>query len=66
MKDYLFHGSLFLFAGTVIVAISCMFADADDGMAMKAFPKRWLTFFGGCTIVVLIMLLLEHTLASVH
>ena len=66
MKDYLLHGGLFLFAGTVIVVISCMFADADDRTAMKAFPKRWLTFFGGCALVALVMLLFEHTLASVH
>jgi hypothetical protein len=66
LKDYLLHGGLFLFAGSVIVAISCMFADADDRTAMKAFPRRWLTFFGGCLLVVLIMLIFEHTLASVH
>ncbi len=66
MKDYLMHGGLFLFAGTVIVAISCMFADADDSKAIKAFPRRWFTFFGGCILVILIMLLFEHTLASVN
>ncbi len=66
MKDYLLHGGLFLFVGTVIVAISCMFADADDRTAMKAFPRRWFTFVGGCILVVLVMLLFEHTLASVN
>ncbi|MCA9001353.1 MAG: hypothetical protein KDB61_05485 [Planctomycetes bacterium] len=66
MIDYVIHGLLFLFVGSVIVAVSCMFADAEDGQALKAFPKRWLTFMGGCAVVVLLMLLFEHTLASVH
>jgi hypothetical protein len=66
LNDYLIHFLLFLFAGSVIVAISCMFADADDRSALKAFPRRWLTFMGGCGLVVLIMLLFEHTFASIH
>ncbi len=66
MKDILIHGSLFLFVSMVIVAISCMFADSDDRLAARAFPRRLLGFIGGCLAVMLLMLLFEHTMASVH
>lgn len=66
MNDILFHIVLFLVAGTVIVIISCMFTEADDGAAMRSFPRRWITFFGGCALVTAIMLIAEHTFASIH
>ncbi len=65
MSDWLIHLVLFVFACTVIVAVSCLFADAEDDDAWRAFPKRWLGFMGGCLVVVALMLLFEHTFASV-
>jgi len=66
MSDLLVHLGLFVFACTVIVAISCMFADSDDANAWRAFPRRWLSFMGGCGLVILVMLVFEHTFASIH
>tara|TARA_R110002126_G_scaffold101167_1_gene233041 strand:- start:63 stop:266 length:204 start_codon:yes stop_codon:yes gene_type:complete len=65
MNDLGLHLFLFLVSGTVIVAISCMFAEPEDKDALRAFPRRWIRFFVGCAIVVAIMLLLESTVASI-
>ena len=65
MNDLPFHLILFLVSGTVIVVISCMFSETDDRAALKILPRRLLYFFVGCAAVALIMLVLEHTVASV-
>ena len=66
MNDLPFHLLLFAFAGTVIVLISCFFSETDDRAAFRALPKRVLVFFLGCTAIAVVMLILEHTVASVH
>ncbi len=66
MNDLGFHIGLFLVAGTIIVIISCMFTEADDQAAIQSFPRRWITFFGGCALVTVLMLIAEHTFASIH
>lgn len=66
MNDLGLHLFLFLLSGTIIVAISCMFTEAADDAALRSFPKRWLSFFGGCTLVAVLMLVAEHTFASIH
>ena len=65
MRDIALHLFLFVLSGTIIVAVSVMFAEPYDDDALRAFPRRWLRFFVGCAIVVGIMLFLEHTFASV-
>lgn len=65
MNDLPFHIGLFLFSTFVIVAISCMFTEAEDDRALKLFPRRYLTFVLVSTTVVVVMLALEHTLASI-
>lgn len=66
MNDLPLHLFLFLLAGTIIVMISCMFAEAEDAAALRSFPRRWLSFFGGCTLIAILMLVAEHTFASIH
>lgn len=65
MNDLGFHIGLFLFSTLVIVAVSCMFTEADDQKAIKLFPRRYLTFVLVSTVVVVVMLVVEHTFASV-
>ncbi len=65
MSDIWIHVGLFLLVSSIIVAISCMFADSEDKSAVKAFPRRLLGFLGGCLLVVVVMLIFEHTFASV-
>ncbi|MFT7678442.1 MAG: hypothetical protein ACI8QC_002435 [Planctomycetota bacterium] len=66
MKDIWFHLGLFLAASTIIVMVSCMFSEADDAKALKSFPRRWTTFIGGCALVAVLMLVAEHTFASIN
>jgi len=65
MRDLPFHILLFAVVGVVIVLIGCLFSEADDGAALRALPRRLLYYFAGCTLVAVIMLLCEHTLARV-
>ena len=66
MNDIGLHIFLFVVAGTIIVIASCMFTEADDQAALRSFPRRWLTFFGGCLLVTVLMLVAEHTFASIR
>lgn len=65
MNDLGFHIGLFLFSTLVIVAVSCMFTEADDQKALKLFPRRYLTFVLVSAVVIVLMLVVEHTFASV-
>lgn len=66
MNDLGFHLLLFFASGTVIVVISVLFTEPDDRRALAVLPRRWLVFFAGCLAVAAVMLLFEHTLASIH
>lgn len=65
MNDLGLHLVLFLVTATAIVAVSCMFSETEDGPALRMFPKRLLKFLVGSGLVLVVMLVLEHTLASV-
>ena len=65
MKDLGFHLLLFVFSGIAIVAVSAMFSEPDDKNAVRILPRRLIAFFIGCFVVTAVMLLFEHTLASV-
>ena len=66
MKDLPFHLLLFLLSGSVVVAISAMFSEADDRAALRILPRRLAYFFAGCGVVAAVMLICEHTFASIH
>ena len=59
------HGALFLSVAAVIVLLGCFYGDAFDKPALRAFPRRYLMFLLGCAVLVAVMLLFEHTFASV-
>lgn len=65
MNDLGVHVVLFLVATAVVVAVSCMFTEADDARALRLFPRRYATFVVVSAVVAAVMLVLEHTLASV-
>lgn len=65
MNDIGFHLMLFLASTAVVVSVSCMFTEADDTRALRLFPRRYLTFVFVSALVVGVMLVIEHTLASV-
>jgi len=65
MNDLGQHILLFCVTGLVIVVISAMYNEPDDAAMFRTLPRRLAYFFGGCALVALVMLALEHTLASV-
>jgi preprotein translocase subunit Sec61beta len=65
MHDLGTHALLFLVTASIVVAVSCMFSEEEDRAALAVFPRRLFKFMVGSGIVLGVMLVLEHTLASV-
>lgn len=65
MNDLLVHALLFALLSAVIVLMSAFYSEPDDSKALRAFPRRLLFFFLGCAALTGLMLLAEHTVASV-
>ena len=65
MNDLGLHVGLFLLVTAIVVAVSCMFTEADDGRALRLFPRRYATFVVVSAVVIVVMLVAEHTFASV-
>lgn len=65
MNDLPLHLFLFVVSGSIIVVIGSMFAEPDDAKMVKILPRRLLAFFLGCGAVTAVMLICEHTFASV-
>jgi len=66
VSDLFVHLLLFLVAALAIVGMGSCYADAEDGPAFRNFPRRFVVFVVGCGVLALIMLALEHTVASVR
>jgi hypothetical protein len=64
VNDLPTHLALFAFIGLVIVVMGAFYADAEDAPVWRALPRRLATFFGGCAVLVVIMLICEHTFAA--
>lgn len=65
MNDLPLHLLLFAVAATVIVIVSAAFSETDDRAALRIVPRRLLYFVAGCAVLTAVMLVLEHTVASV-
>lgn len=65
MSEIAIHILLFLVASLAIVGLGSCYADAADGPALRNFPRRFMMFVAGCALLALIMIVLEHTIASV-
>lgn len=65
MKDISVHVLLFLVVSFAIVLMSAFFTEAEDGKALKSFPRRFVVFVVCCAILSGILLVLEHTFARV-
>ncbi len=59
------HLLLFSLVSIGIVLMGAFFAHPEDGAALRGVPKRLLVFFVGCGLLAALMLLAEHTVASV-
>jgi len=65
VNDLWVHLLLFAILSAVIVLMSAFFSEPEDGPALRSFPKRLLVYFLGSAFLMGILLLFEHTLASV-
>jgi hypothetical protein len=52
------HLFLFALATLVIVVMSAFYAEADDMVALKGIPRRFLRFYGACLILAIVVWLL--------
>jgi preprotein translocase subunit Sec61beta len=66
MDDLGLHIALFLLSAMVIVAVTCMYTEAEDGKAIRLFPRRYATFVLASAAIVVVMIVVQHTMASVH
>jgi hypothetical protein len=66
VNDLWVHLLLFAILSAVIVLMSAFFSEPEDGPALRSFPRRLVVFFVGCGILTGVLLLFEHTLASVN
>ena len=64
MRDIGVHLALFAVIAVAIVTIGVFYSDAEDAPAFRHWPRRMLHFCVGCAILVAILLVCEHTFAS--
>jgi hypothetical protein len=64
VKDLTVHLALFLVIATAIVTLGVFYSEGDDRAARAAWPRRMGTFLLGCAVLVAVMLVCEHTFAS--
>lgn len=62
--DAFVHALLFLAIALGIVTMGVFYAEADDAAARAVWPRRMLNFVVGCAVLVIVMLVCEHTFAS--
>lgn len=65
MNDIGVHLGLFLLVAAAVVGVSCMFTEADDGRALRLFPRRYAKFVIVSAFIAGVMIALEETLASI-
>ena len=64
MIDPLPHFALFLFAALAIVFAGSTFSETEDAPLLRSLPKKVGWFCLWCAFLAVVILLLEHTLAS--
>jgi hypothetical protein len=65
MKDLPIHLLLLAIIGVAIAGIGAIYSEPDDRRSLRSVPRRLAVFLLGCGLVAGVMLLVEHTLASV-
>lgn len=66
MNDLLLHLALFAAIGAGIVALAAFYAEPDDAKALRGLPRRFAVFVLGCGVLALLLVVAEHTVASVR
>lgn len=66
MIDPAVHLGLFAVIGIGIVALAAFYAEPDDAKALPALPRRFAYFVLGCGVLAAVVVIAEHTVASVR
>lgn len=66
MNDILVHLGLFATIGAGIVALAAFYSEPEDGKALPGLPRRFGFFVLGCAVLALLLVIAEHTVASVR
>lgn len=66
MNDLWFHLLLFVLIGAGIVAAAAFYSEPDDAKALRGLPRRLGMFALGCGILAALLILAEHTVASIR
>ncbi len=61
----LVHLLLFLVVVLAICLLSALFAEPEDGPALRGLPRRIGVFALGCAVLAAVLIALEHTFASI-
>jgi peptidoglycan/LPS O-acetylase OafA/YrhL len=64
MNDVLVHALLFALVSAVIVLLGSFHSEAEDGRAYRGYPRRLMVFLFGSAVLAGVMLVCEHTFAS--
>ena len=64
MIDPLLHAALFLLAALAIVFAGSTFSELEDATLLRTLPKKVGWFCVWCAVLAILIVLLEHTLAS--
>ena len=64
MSDLPVHLLLFLAISIAIVTLGAFYGEPDDARALRSVPRRLLVFVVGCAILAGVVLVCEHTFAS--
>lgn len=66
MSDLLVHLLLFAIIGAGIVAAASFYSEPTDAKALRSLPRRFGMFALGCGILAVLLVVAEHTVASVR
>jgi hypothetical protein len=64
VSDLLVHLVLFVGISIAIVTLGAFYSEPDDAKALRSLPRRLAAFVIGCAVLAAVMLICEHTFAS--
>jgi hypothetical protein len=65
VNDVGVHLVLFLLIAAVIVICGAFYGEPDDTRALRTVPLRLAWFVGGCALLAVVVLVIEHTFARI-
>jgi hypothetical protein len=66
VNDVVVHLALFAAIGIGIVTLASFYAEPDDAKALPTLPRRFAMFALGCGVLAVLLVVAQHTVASVR